>query len=143
MNISEFEQILKNNNSRITKARLEIFNILVKSTKPLNVQQIYKRLKSSSKTDLASVYRNISVFLDLNIAHKIQDKIKICDHHSKDDHDHIHIMSSCKNCGETTEIKDHNKSICLAAKSFSKDSSALPEVNEIILYGVCKKCKKI
>ncbi len=142
MTEKEFENTLRTNNHRVTQARKEIFRLLQKSQKSLSPREIFENINSMSGTDLVSVYRNLTLFQELGLAHRFQDgSFASCLHEHQDhSHRHIHIISHCVKCGQKSEIQSHSEAICSLAEEIGKLSQALSLVNEIVIQGHCINC---
>jgi Fe2+ or Zn2+ uptake regulation protein len=141
MEIHKLEQKLKENDLRLTEARKLVFETFANSKKALSAMDIYKCI--GSKTDLASIYRNITLFKDLGLIHSLNEgNYSLCQHEYEDDHSHkhIHIIVSCQHCGHTEEIKEHKHDICDASNAISKFSNPLTSVSSIVMNGCCAKC---
>ncbi len=142
---------LKQKNLRLTRARTEIYKLLSESKHSLSAKEVHEQIShdDESHTDLVSVYRNLSLFTELGLAHRFQDgKYSSCHQHDHDHHDHdnslesehIHFINHCTGCGKSSEIKAHSKKICELAMSLKKLSSSLKTYNEIIIQGYCADC---
>jgi len=136
----KLEEKLKKNDLRLTEARKLIFDTLSKSNKALTAKDLHQSLES--KADLASIYRNLTLFKEIGLVHSLSDgAYSLCDHeHEDEDHKHIHIIVSCKSCGFTEEVKEHNHKLCGASKSLVAQAKKLSLVNSILLQGKCKNC---
>jgi Fe2+ or Zn2+ uptake regulation protein len=136
---------LKDKGLRITSARKEIFNLLEKSQSSLSPKDIYSQIKKTSTTDLVSVYRNLSLFSELGLAHRFQDGTYSSCHHGENQehhnkHEHIHLINHCLKCGKSSEIKSHSKDICHGVNQIKKASTLLKKHQVIIIQGYCEKC---
>ena len=145
LKMDRLEQKLRSESLRPTASRRIIFDILKKSERALSAQDICKKMQGSSapKADQASVYRNLSLFSEIGLIHRLQSgRYTICQHDEDQGHNHMHIVADCLKCGKTFEIKSHNESLCQLAggfKSFIKDFGSF---SGITLQGRCKKCSK-
>lgn len=137
-------QILRDHNLRKTQARKEIYELLKKSQFSLSAKEVFEKMGDKPRTDLVSVYRNLSLFADLGLAHRFQDgKYASCDH----DHNccsreksQMHFINHCRSCGKSSEIKVHTKELKQIAKQLMKISEMLTSYNEILVQGLCNKC---
>ncbi len=131
---------MKNQNYRLTQSRKDIYSLLMKSRRSLSAKQVFNELRASSATDLVSVYRNLTLFNELGLAHKFQDgSFSIC----KQDHEnqnHVHFINHCVQCGRKSEVESHDSSICAMAKELKKVSKSLKTFHEIIIQGLCPRC---
>lgn len=145
MNYDEFENVLREKKMRVTQARKEIFALLQKSEKSLSPKEIFEKIQSSSGTDLASVYRNLTLFQEIGLAHRFQDgSFSNChhDHHEEPGHRHIHFINHCVSCGRKDEIQSHSETVCSLASEIAKMSHSLTTLNEIVVQGLCVECDK-
>lgn len=149
---------LKSKQLRITQARKDIYNLLSESRHSLTATEIYDQItrdNAHSSTDRVSVYRNLTLFTDLGLAHRFQDgSYTLCDHHNDahnethpsschpHKHDHVHLINHCLSCGQSSEVSTHSREICELALQLQKQSSLLENFSEIIVQGHCKQCSK-
>lgn len=140
MNHSDLKESLRQNQCRLTKARMEIFDLLKKSQSSLSVKEVFDQLSPKSSTDLVSVYRNLSLFNELGLAHKFQDGSFALCRHDHDHHHHVHFITHCIQCGKKSEIPNHSSDICKIATQIKKVSKPLKTFHEIIIQGHCPKC---
>jgi Fur family ferric uptake transcriptional regulator len=137
---------LKDNNLRVTEARKEVFRVLNESEKALSVQEVYSVIKRSStvKTDKVSVYRNLGLFSDLGLVHRFQDgRHAICMHqHGDDDHNHLHIVANCMECGSTFEVGAHDKAVCNTVNKIKSLVNDFGAFTDLTFQGTCKQCLK-
>ena len=141
MEIHKLEEKLKEKDLRLTESRRLVFESLFQTTRALTPKELHTCLRE--KTDLASIYRNLTLFKELGLIHSLSDgAYSLCQHNHKDkDHKHIHIIVNCQKCGHTQEIKEHQNSLCEASKKLIKFSKPLKEVSSILLQGYCNNCK--
>ncbi len=154
MNEERLIHHLKENKMRITQARKDIYQLLLNSDHSLSAKEIHSEISGNKKlqdTDMVSIYRNLSLFTDLGLAHRFQDgRYSLCDHESESfhqkthcnpsSHDHIHLINHCTQCGKSSEIKTHSQEICELALEIKKVSSLLKNYKEIIIQGLCAQC---
>lgn len=92
-----------------------------------------------SNTNRSSIYRNIDLFLKLNIVNKIQIgwkyKIELSDAFRQHHH---HII--CNRCGKVKEFKE-NPAITQVIKDISIDNEFVPLSHEFSILGLCNSCK--
>ncbi|MCJ8276318.1 MAG: transcriptional repressor [Bdellovibrionales bacterium] len=142
--MNNFTESLKSNNLKLTSARKIVFDALSKSSRALSPKEVFQAV--NDKTDLVSVYRNLSLFADIGVAHRFQDgRYSLCQHqhdHSKEAAPHIHIITHCLDCGLTREIEKHSSELCDIATKLSKYSAPLSEVTSIVIQGNCPNCDK-
>lgn len=135
-NEEEFRVILNSRSQRITNPRLEILSILKQNHDPITISEIHSKLKNK-KTDLATVYRTINLFLGLGIVNEINFKDEFKRYELVyDRHHHHHIV--CRKCKrvenvETCVLDELEK--LLNKKGYTEISHSLE------FFGLCKKCR--
>jgi len=133
---NNFSKEIKAKGLKITKARLAIFEILVKIKHPETVQNIYKKLKN---IDLVTLYRTIGSFEKNGLLRRV-DLHKDSVYYEINTNHHHHII--CKKCGvmEDFNICDINR----LTKKITAKASQFKIINEhnFELFGVCNDCVK-
>src|SRR3989344_3323191 len=105
MNI--FLELLKEKGYSLTRPRREILNAL--STSPLSVQEIEKKLRGKeSKIDLVTIYRNLEIFIKLELVRKIQFEEKKARYELIAESGHHHHVV-CQNCGAVEDVAIEEK----------------------------------
>lgn len=152
MSSEALNQSLKEKNLRLTQPRLAVYDVLNESRHALSPKEVFDKISENRgpSTDLVSVYRNLSLFSELGIAHRFQDgKYSICKHdshadladHHHDHHQEVHLLINCLKCGRSRELDTHSIEICKLATQLRKHSNPLKELNSIVLQGICQFCK--
>ena len=127
------EDILKQNNLKITKHRIEVYNI-IKDNNLITLKEINDKLN----IDKVTIYRIIKLFLKNNIIVKNIDDLNT--YYSVNLKEHVHYMT-CTSCHKKIKIdvcpiEDEIEKIC--------DSNGFElKSHSINLEGICNKCKKI
>lgn len=139
------ESQLKKKKLRVTEARQNIYQILSKSSRSLSAREVFENIKKSSdlKSDQASVYRNLTLFTELGIAHRFQDgRYAICKHDHDHDHNHthMHILANCNKCGKSIEIESHTEGLCKVVKQAKSFVESFGHISGLTFTGVCKSC---
>ena len=133
--LDQFSQILVDHNYSVTKTRKDIFLMLNKSHQ-MSMKELYDSLNN---TDRSSIYRNIDLFLKLNIVNKIQIgwkyKIELSDAFRQHHH---HII--CSKCGKVKEFKEYPV-ITKVIKDISLKNKFTPLSHEFNISGLCRNCK--
>jgi Fe2+ or Zn2+ uptake regulation protein len=133
---NNFSKEIKAKGLKITKARLAIFEILVKIKHPETVQNIYKKLKN---IDLVTLYRTIGSFEKNGLLRRV-DLHKDSVYYEINTNHHHHII--CKKCGamEDFNICDINR----LTKKITAKASQFKIINEhnFELFGMCNDCVK-
>lgn len=120
-----YKDIIKQEGYKLTKPRQLLLKAL-REKHPLSAQEIHQAV--NKKVDLASVYRTLSLFCSLGIAHKETYKNKKLYYLSNEAHHHI----ICRKCGRIECVPCNH--IFSHIKHFSKIRHA------VSLSGICKTC---
>lgn len=131
---------LKNNNFKITQQRQAIIDTLISNcSNLLSVDEIFKYTKILyPKTNMTTIYRNLQIFVNLNLVHKIitDNGISLFQLVCVNNNNHHHIIM-CKKCGKT-EIIEYCPLHDLEKISNEKNFNLVG--HKLELYGICKKC---
>lgn len=136
--ITAFKDILTANGYKITKARIDTFNLLV-SPEPQSISQILVR--ANGTVDRVSVYRNIELFEKLGIVHRIYIGWKYKIELSDDFISHHHHLS-CIKCGVMVDIKDEAH-IDDFIKSVAAEANFIPRNHLFEIDGYCQECSDV
>ena len=127
-------------NQRYTKNRRQLIEILLKTSKPITINQI---LESNSKLAQSSVYRNLAVLEEAGLVVKI---ITNDDHahyelaeHILDHHHHI----ICSPCGEILDFhlsEKIEKALESSLKEIADDFGFSIDRHRLDLLGTCGEC---
>ncbi|MFZ1320273.1 MAG: Fur family transcriptional regulator [Ignavibacteria bacterium] len=132
----EFRLILNSHSQKITKPRLEILKILKSNHKPLTISEISGKLIDDS-IDLATVYRTMNLFEELNIVSLIDFKDEFKRYELiYDRHHHHHIV--CRNCKKVENVETcilDNIEKFLSKKGYSEITHSLE------FFGICGDCR--
>mgnify|MGYP000689594751 CR=1 FL=1 len=131
------QEILRHAGLKVTKNRLAVLDLLVRSKKPLSVEDIFKKLKNA---DQVTIYRILNQFVLNDIIYQTDFRSGKA-YFEFQDHHHHHIV--CKSCGDLEEVE-----VCLPEKfieKVQKSSSKFKKVSDHALefFGTCGKCDKI
>lgn len=134
-------QKLKDHDLRVTEARRELLKVLIESSKSLSIKDLHEALAHKS-VDLASVYRNLSVFERVGLVHQlIEGQYKICDHSSCQRH--AHVITECEKCHKVEEPVTYNSKDLRLIHQLSQLTPHLKRTHLVTLMGVCKKCEAL
>ncbi|OIO17378.1 hypothetical protein COV56_01675 [Candidatus Kuenenbacteria bacterium CG11_big_fil_rev_8_21_14_0_20_37_9] len=126
--MENIEEKLVNLGYKLTKPRVKVLRFLRKtSSTPYSAQDIFKKIQG---VDLASVYRVLALFNDLEIANEefFGKEKKYC----LATNPHHHVV--CRRCGKTKMVEcDHDY-----GNKFQNFSDIR---HQLILTGICNKCK--
>lgn len=130
------KKVLKDGGYRITPQRIQVFCAL--SNKPQSVEEIYEIVsQSTTKIDLASVYRTLTLFAKLKLIQVVnfgdgKDRYEILDMNKH----HHHAL--CTRCGKITDVElADGKNLELAA---SKKTNYRITGHSLEFFGICHNC---
>ena len=142
--MTEFENKLKNAGLRVTEARKALYSVMKKEQVSLSAQELFEKLeksKKSMKSDLASVYRNLSTFNELGLVHRLTDgRYSLCFHANCSHETHLHLVANCIVCGKTTELAHSDKQLNKKFQQVFKDFESFSKFESITLSGRCSDC---
>ncbi|MBP2025023.1 Fur family transcriptional regulator [Peptoniphilus stercorisuis] len=132
------KEILKDNNLKVTKGRLEVLRLLDKSSTPLSVEEIYKNISRESCRSLTTAYRIVNQLEDAHIIRKALSQNSIS-YYELSINSHKHYIV-CSICGKITPI-DHCP-IEPLENLVEKETGYKITGHIIELSGVCPDCSK-
>jgi len=132
----KIENILKENNNRVTPERIAIFEFL-KTKHIFTYNDIIENFKSLGR---ASIFRTLNLFLDLAIIRKIDVGDKTMTYEFVDHHNH-HEHMRCDCCNSI--IGFHADSICKMILEEAKKMWFQVKSHSISVVGKCKNCLEI
>ncbi|HKR82036.1 MAG TPA: Fur family transcriptional regulator [Candidatus Saccharimonadales bacterium] len=131
------QNVLAGRGYSMTKARQIVFDLL-NTPEPQSMAELTK--KAVGKLDRASVYRNISLFEELGIVHRIyigwKYKLELSDSFLA----HHHHLS-CLRCGKVVDIHDDALVDEFIAK-VTRQFGFTPKRHQLEVDGVCADCQK-
>lgn len=134
------EKVLTGNGIRPTQRRLTVYKHLKRKLHAITLKDMekafIKKSHDNKTADRATIYRTIKLFQEMGIVHQIDDgstisKYALSDEKGLDLHLHLH----CTHCGKTFCLPDK------VSPDSLPDKYEIADVN-LVLKGVCKKCKK-
>ncbi len=140
MNIEDLKSRVKSGGYKITPQRKAILTVLLEHRGCfISVEKICEETrKIHPEINITTVYRNLDIFENLHIVHKIfiDEGVSRYDIISVDAHHH-HII--CKGCGKTEVIE-----FCPLGDlvGLAEEKKFTLTGHKIELYGFCDKCKK-
>lgn len=136
MDSDRFTQILKDNNTSVTKVRRAIFTALSEADKPLKNGQVATLVPS---VDRASVYRTLELFAQLGITTTtIRGWTPFTELAEPFKQHHHHII--CEQCGKVVEIENDTLEDVLNIVAARHDFSLTKHIVE--LTGLCGSCQQ-
>lgn len=132
------KNVLKDNNLKVTKGRLEVLRLLDNSSSPLSVEDIYNNISRISCKSLTTAYRIVNQLEEANIIRKALQKDNVSYYEmSLPSHKHYIV---CSKCGKVTPI-DHCPIIPLESE-VEKVTGYEITGHIIELSGICPQCKE-
>lgn len=131
-----FKSVLNDHGYSLTKARQTVFELLI-SPEPQSMGELTK--KAMGKLDRASVYRNVALFEQLGIVHRIYIGWKYKLELSDDFLAHHHHLS-CLRCGKVIDIHD-DTGVEEFIETVTKKIGFTPRRHQLEVDGVCGDCK--
>ncbi|CAB1252014.1 transcriptional repressor [Clostridium sp. WLY-B-L2] len=136
----DVEKCLRKYNIKVTKARLNIMDILCKSEEAINAESIFKKCKEKNvNVDLSTIYRSLELFEIKKIVRKIdlgQGEYSYSIIREK----HKHILQ-CKICHKQIEIDCPMQQVEEIIKS--KTGFVFEEEKlDFKIKGICRDCRK-
>ncbi|SHH12677.1 Fur family transcriptional regulator [Clostridium grantii] len=141
--VDNVEQIIINSGFKMTYQRRIILNEFYLTSKHMKAEQLYYKVKNKN-IGLATVYRTLKIFTDLNIIQEINIddinyyELKLCINKC------IHVHVKCKKCGKIIDIKDAelmDNYLDLSIKLEKLYGIDIMDTN-IVIDGVCNLCKE-
>ncbi|MFW5786823.1 MAG: Fur family transcriptional regulator [Halanaerobiales bacterium] len=136
--LKTLNNMLSDNNLKVTNQRLNILKELYEADKPLTASEIGKRLKEKNNTvRLSTIYRNLNKFKEAGILKKLNFADLEKKYELNMDH-HQHLI--CIKCGEIKKIECPLKEYEEKIMEVTKYKVIRHDVE---LYGICPACQKI
>ncbi|MCA9346436.1 transcriptional repressor [Candidatus Saccharibacteria bacterium] len=132
----KFKTLLSKNNLRLTSERMRLFNELKDSPAPLTINNLVKR--TSDTLDQSTVYRNLDLFEELGVTHRVYTGWKYKVELSDSFKSHHHHML-CSNCGVVIEFHE-SKELIKDLDRISKKYSFNISNHSLEITGTCSNC---
>lgn len=131
---SELNEILMKAGLRLTKSRMEIFNVLKSFNKPMSIMDI---VTACPGVDKVSVYRTIDLFTKLHIVSTIPHGWKHLYELAAPFSPHHHHLI-CEKCGGLTEI--HSERLELMITDLTNGHGFIATGHHFEITGLCQDC---
>jgi Fur family ferric uptake transcriptional regulator len=131
---SIFISYLKENKLRITKQRVDIFNLLYRSDQPISIKDIISGLRN---INYVTVYRNLESLEIIGVIHKIPTGFKYKYELSDKLRSHHHHIV-CDKCAKSESIS--NEGLELKINAIAKKHKFKLNSHIFELRGVCEDC---
>lgn len=140
----EVNEKLRRKGYKFTSQRKAVLEIIIENVgKHLSSEEIYDFVKvKSPDIGLATVYRTVSLLVDLDVLSKLNlddgyVRYELNDHDC-DQHHHHHLI--CSECGDIIEVKEDLLD-SLEEQIQSKYEFEIKD-HRLKFFGLCKNCKK-
>lgn len=135
-----FETLLKENNFRVTKGRVEILSFLKRAKQPVTAKELQEAISLS--LDKVTLYRALEDF----VAAKLVQKVNLHNNSTyyeliNEHHHHHHII--CEHCGKLEDIEICNSAIFEKEVLSATNSFAIVNSHSLEFFGVCRSCHKV
>jgi len=134
----KYVSILRQHDFKVTLPRVKLLEILDGSGEPLSAFDIHKVL-SKHGTDLATIYRSLSKFVDAGLLNKIDFGDEFSRYELATNEHYHHFI--CNECGKV--IKIHQCNFDILAKEIERESGHKMLSHEIIFRGLCSECVSV
>ena len=143
--MSEAKALCAKRNTRLTRRRLQVLEILLQSHQPMGAYEILVHMNQAQSNQLHSkqfvappiVYRALEFLLDEGLAHRIESKnAYICC--VRPGHQSVVQFLICSGCEKVAELEKHDFELLTDAArvGFTVDSSVVE------ITGHCAECEK-
>lgn len=133
-------EILSNTGYKITTQRERILEILLENTdKHMSAEEIYEIIKEDNREiGLATVYRALELFEELDIIHKLnfgdgRSRYEL----KEEEHHHHHLV--CTSCNEVYEVAEDL--LEQLEEKIEKKYGFQIMGHHLKFYGICEQCK--
>ena len=131
------DEILKDNNLKITKGRIALLELLKNSEVPMNTEEIFDLTDKESIPSFTSLYRMLNELSDKGIIRKnLYSNGLFYYELAQTDHKHYIV---CSKCGKVSPIKE-----CPISdfEKIAEDETGYKVVGHIVeLRGICPECQ--
>lgn len=135
-----YEEQLKQSGLKMTKSRKAVINILIQSSYPIDVEQIYLELKKDKiEINLSTVYRTLETLEDKGLVNKlnIMDNERMLYEYNRFGHNHYLVCVGCKKI-----VAVHECPLVLYEKELAKKTDFTILGHKLYLYGYCLDCQR-
>lgn len=136
------DRLLSDTGLRRTPVRVGVLEILIRSRSAMSVPQILARLKG---VDTVTVYRTLNTFVRKKIVHRVRGEDRgwlyaVGDTADQPQHQHPHFV--CDECGKVECLEEASiPETFVPSLGVSRDYRV--SWPEVVLHGMCPKCRSI
>ncbi len=132
------EQLLKENNLKITDVRIIILEEIYNLNSSINAEELYNLVVKRKKTNLSTIYRNLKLLTDSNLVVKVTEiNGEIYYRYNNQEHTHHLICVNCKQVLPLDSCPLHS-----LESSLEKDTGYEILSHSLEFRGLCPKCKE-
>lgn len=136
--IQDHKSLIQEKGLKVTKSRLGVLEYLSTQDSPSDAQQIHRQLlKLKLKLDLATVYRILEKFQELDMIKPINfedGKVR----YELSDHHHHHLV--CEHCGKVEMVEECQ--LDKVSKKIEKLHQFHITRHSLEFFGLCSKCAR-
>lgn len=137
--MKKFQEILRKQGLKATPTRMAVMQVLSKSTTPLSIQEVLKRV-GQEKIDQVTAYRILQTLKEVGLVRKIDLQHNRSYYELSPQIDHHHII--CTSCGKMEDVEGCIVEDMLAvALRQSKQFNQFTE-HSFEIFGMCKDCTR-
>jgi Fur family ferric uptake transcriptional regulator len=141
MNRNDLTNELHSSRYKLTPQRQSILQVLEdQGDRHLSAEEIYEILREKPEDiGLATVYRTLDLFLELNIVHKVDfdDGRSRYELAPNQRHRHHHLV--CLTCGQVIEVKEDL--LNQLEETIEQENGFLVLDHAVKFYGYCRECR--
>jgi Fur family ferric uptake transcriptional regulator len=140
LSLDAIVELLRANNMRITKNRIQIIDTLLHAEKPLSLDEIQRRAGADSEaSDYATVFRVMTVLENLQIAQKVNLNRSCSYYELINPQKHCdHII--CTECGRVTHMID-SCPVEKVERKIEKRYGFSDIRHSLEFFGKCRECR--
>jgi len=135
----DFRTILHRKGYKATPARVALLTTLSAAAKPLSVEDIIEKLKTSAP-DIATVYRAVKEMKKSGLIRQVDLQHSHAHYELVDAKDHHHFV--CTQCGRVVDFKGCNLENMIATALKNTPGFAKVTEHSLELFGLCAQCAK-
>jgi len=137
--LQAWKRILRDQDLRLTQARLAVMNIIAQSSSPLTARQIYDHARKAGQTlGIASVYRTLEVLSELDLIQQIHQP-QGCQAYAPSLTGHQHFII-CTACGRMVPFEGRDELNDFFREVGEKRGYQVKE-HWLQVFGVCQSCQ--
>lgn len=140
MSIEHIKQLFKKQGIKNTSQRQSVYEVLLKSKKPLSAESIYQALldQNSDSVNLSTVYRVLEVFTQKHLVIRSTLSVEGRATYEINHHEHRHHLS-CVSCGAIKPIK--GCPLEAYEKSLVESTGYQIVEHRLEILGICPECQ--